>query len=154
MYAWRCLEAKRTLSLAKIVYVELFCDSSVWEREEKGSLHWSWSLNVSASLHSCTNCFLFDFEYVYKCINLYIEKLIFNTCTVCSCRHNDFWQHWEGFELLPWFWNQTQHFSSLQGFVSMNVILFIRRLSVCHTLNSRVHARVSPAVLYNGDSNL
>lgn len=59
--------------------------------------------------------FLFNFEYVYKCINLYIEKLIFNTCTVCSCRHNDFWQHWEGLELLLWFWNQTQHFSSLQG---------------------------------------
>lgn len=45
-----------------------------------------------------------------KCINLYIEKLIFNTCTVCSRKHIDFDGAERGSELLLWFPNQTQHF--------------------------------------------
>lgn len=66
--------------------------------------------------------FSFPLTLYIKCIILYIEKLIFNTCAVCSRKHIDLDRAERGLELLLWFRNQTQHF--FHSSKSMNVILF------------------------------
>lgn len=78
--------------------------------------------------HSCSNC-----VYVYKCTILYIEKLIFNTCTVCSSKAYCVRSAMRGVLVVTVVLNQAQHFSQSERSVSISSIMFHHQ-NVCAPL--------------------